>query len=186
MDKIDLEIKSRDESLKRRQEALNTAKNNKEYSTLLTEINVNKADNSKLENRLLEYMTAIENEEKDCLDIETQIAEQETKVEQVRLEADDKATNIEKSMSQIQTDWDKAADGIPADVLAIFRRLSDNYDGEALAYVDIAGTRRKVYTCNGCYMGLTSETVNRLMSDDDIIKCPSCSRIVILRDEEKE
>ena len=185
MDKIELEIKSREESLKKRQSELNMAKNNKEYSALLTEINVNKADNSKLENQLIELMAAIENEQKACVETEAQIAQQEAKVEQVRLEAADKAKNIQESIETLQKEWDEAAKDIPEEVLAIFKRLSDNYDGEALAFVETAGTRRKVYTCDGCYMSLTSETINRLMTDDDIIRCPSCSRIVVLR-EEKE
>jgi uncharacterized protein len=186
MDRIELEIQSREEALKKRQAELNSAKNNKEYSALLTEINVNKADNSKMENELLELMGALENEQEECRQIESQIEKQQEKVEQVRDQVKVKAADIQDSLSKLQNEWDQTSHGIPEDVLALFKRLSDNYDGEALAFVEPTGGKRKSYTCGGCFMSLTNETVNQLMSNDDIIRCPSCSRIVVLQDEKED
>ncbi|AQQ70823.1 Putative zinc ribbon domain protein [Limihaloglobus sulfuriphilus] len=186
IDKIELEMQIRDEALKKRQEELNNAKNNKEYSALLTEINVNKADNSKKENELLELMAALENEQEESKQIESQIEKQSQKIEQVREQVNVKAKDIQESLSKLQNEWDEASRGIPNEVLELFRRLSDNYDGEALAYVDSTGGKRRNYTCGGCFMSLTNETVNQLLSNDDIIRCPSCSRIVVLHQDKED
>ncbi len=32
-------------------------------------------------------------------------------------------------------------------------------------------------------MGLTAETVNKLMTKDDVIRCPTCTRILVLKDD---
>jgi len=34
--------------------------------------------------------------------------------------------------------------------------------------------------CGGCFMGITAECVNLLMTKDDIIRCPNCTRILFL------
>ncbi|MHC4097936.1 MAG: C4-type zinc ribbon domain-containing protein [Planctomycetota bacterium] len=62
------------------------------------------------------------------------------------------------------------------------RRLT--YDGEALAVVDRQQEgKTEAYTCGGCFMGITAESVNLLMTKDDIIRCPNCTRILVLGGE---
>ncbi|MHC4728688.1 MAG: C4-type zinc ribbon domain-containing protein [Planctomycetota bacterium] len=44
------------------------------------------------------------------------------------------------------------------------------------------GGKKGAYSCDGCFMGLTAECVNLLMTKDDIIRCPNCTRILVLGD----
>lgn len=180
VDKLELELESRDETLQKYRTALNTAKSNKEYAAILTEINLSKADNAKLENQILELMNTIEQEQENCKEIESQITEQTAKVEEVQSTSSAKGEQIQIELDKIQTEWDEAAKDIPKEALASFNKLSDTYDGEALAFIEQADKRRNTYTCSGCYMSLTHETVNQLLTHDEIIHCPSCSRIVVL------
>ncbi len=180
IDSQNLELKSRDSSLEKYREALNLAKNNKEYAAILTEINLNKADNSKIENKMLELMKAVEEQEASCAEIEKQIQAQQAKVDEVKNDSKDKISEIEKKIEEIELEWKAASKGIPAEILLLFQRLSDTYDGEAIAGVDRNNPRRKVYTCSGCYMTLTNEAVNKLLTTDEVFQCPSCSRIVVL------
>ena len=46
-DRLELELKQRDESIAKLRASLNTAKTNKEYATILSQMNMTKADNSK-------------------------------------------------------------------------------------------------------------------------------------------
>ena len=93
-DRLELELKSRDESIAKLRTALNTAKTNKEYAAILTELNTNKADNSKIENQILELMKAIEADQTDCLQIKQQIEEQKAKLEQVRKDSETMAVKV--------------------------------------------------------------------------------------------
>ncbi len=36
------------------------------------------------------------------------------------------------------------------------------------------------FSCGGCFMGIPAESVNVLMTRDDIIRCPNCTRILVL------
>ena len=57
---MELELKQRDESIAKLRASLNTAKTNKEYATILTQMNMTKADNSKIESQVLELFNDIE------------------------------------------------------------------------------------------------------------------------------
>jgi predicted nucleic acid-binding Zn-ribbon protein len=179
-DRLELELKSRDETITKLRAALNMAKTNKEYAAILTELNTNKADNSKIENQILELMKAIEADQADCMQIKQQIEEQKTKLEQVRKDSEAMAAKYEAEMVTIQTEWEQSANNIPSEQLATFKRVAETYDGEALATVEQADSRSEAYTCGGCFMGLTVETVNALMTKDDVIRCPNCTRILVL------
>ncbi|MBN1124061.1 MAG: hypothetical protein JXA82_03575 [Sedimentisphaerales bacterium] len=181
-DRLELELKSRDEKVARLRAALNMAKSNKEYSAILTELNTAKADNSKVESQILDLMKNVETDEAECKEIQTKINEQKNRLEEVRKESETQAAQHEKEIAEIQVEWDKAAKDVPPDALEVFKRVADNYDGEALATVEQVNESAELYSCGGCYMGLTAETLNQLMTHDDIIRCGSCTRILVLKE----
>ncbi|MHC4425930.1 MAG: zinc ribbon domain-containing protein [Planctomycetota bacterium] len=179
-DRLELELRTRDEAIAKLRASLNTAKTNKEYAAVLTRLNTTKADNSKLENQILELMKDIEADESESKEIQRQIDEQKQKLEQTRKETEALANKYEAQIKEVQQEWDKKANTIPSEPLQIFKRVAETYDGEALAVVDRHEGKTEVYTCGGCFMGITAECVNLLMTKDDIIRCPNCTRILVL------
>ncbi|MHC4911889.1 MAG: zinc ribbon domain-containing protein, partial [Planctomycetota bacterium] len=181
-DRLELELKAKDEEIAKLRAYLNTAKTNKEYASVLTQLNTTKADNSKIETQILELLKDIEADEAECQNIQQQIDEQKQKLEQTRKESDTLATKYEADIKEIQAEWDKQAKTIPAEPLEVFKRVADTYDGEALAVVDKQEGKTEAYSCGGCFMGIIAESVNMLLSKDDIIRCPTCTRILVLGD----
>ena len=49
-----------------------------------------------------------------------------------------------------------------------------------MAQVDLQEGRHGTYSCGGCFMGITAESVNLLMTRDEIIRCSNCTRILVL------
>ena len=180
VDRLELELKSRDEHIEKLRNHLNLARTNKEYSALLTELNTAKADDSKLETQVLELMRNIETDTAECAEVKTKIQEQKTKLEEARKESDSKAVDLEKEIDEIQTEWDLAAKDISADALRVFKRVADTYDGEAMAVVEGENS----YNCGGCFMGIPAEVVNVLSGNDEIVRCSSCTRILYLNEKE--
>jgi predicted nucleic acid-binding Zn-ribbon protein len=179
-DRMELELKSRDEEITKLRAALNTAKTNKEYAALLTQLNTSKADNSKIETQILELMKDVEADEAESEDIRQQIDEQKQKLEQTRTEVDASAIKHEAEIEQIQTEWDEAAKTIPAESLEIFKRVAETYDGQAVVGIEQQEGKTPTYSCGGCFMNIAAECVNLLMTKDDIIRCPNCTRIIVL------
>jgi len=179
-DRLELELKTREESIAKSRAALNLAKTNKEYAAILTQLNVTKADNSKLENEIFEFMKVIETDEEEKKEIQNQIDEQKQVLEKTRTESEILAVKYEAEIKEIQTQWDQVANDIPTEQLEIFKRVAETYDGEAIAIVEESDGKATAYSCGGCFMGITAESVNLLMTKDDIIRCPNCTRILIL------
>jgi hypothetical protein len=184
VDRLELELKSRDEQIAKLRTALNLARTNKEYSSILTELNTAKADDSKLESQVLELMKNIETDQAACREIQQQIEEQKAKVEQVRRDVDAKAIELEKEIEEIQREWDAAASKVPPAALHIFERVAESYDGEAMAMVEQVDENSVSFTCGGCFMGVPAEVVNILSGKDEIIRCSNCTRILYLKNHD--
>jgi predicted nucleic acid-binding Zn-ribbon protein len=181
-DRLELELKTRDEAIARIRASLNAAKTNKEYAALLTQLNTTKADNSKIENQVLDLLKDIEADQEECKKIQDQIDQQKQLLEKTRKETELSAAKYENEIKEIQDEWNRVAGTIPSEPLEVFKRVAETYDGEALAVINRQQTRAEAYSCGGCFMGITAECVNLLMTKDDIIRCPNCTRILILED----
>jgi len=179
-DRLELEMKTRDEDISKLRASLNTARTNKEYAAVLTQLNTTRADNSKIESQILELMKDIEVDQAEIAKIQQQVEEQKQKLEQVRKDSEALSTKYEAEINQIQGEWDAAAKEVPADHLEIFKRVADTYDGEAVAIIEQHEGRTGAYTCGGCFMGVTDECVNLLMTRDEVFRCPNCTRILVL------
>jgi len=184
-DRLELELKTQDEAIARLRASLNAAKTNKEYAAVLTQLNTTKADNSKIETQILELLKNIEADEAESKEIQSQIDEQKQKLEQTRKETEIAAAKFEAEITEIQNQWTQVAETIPSVPLEVFKRVAETYDGEALAVIDKQEGKTEAYSCGGCFMGITAESVNLLMTKDDIIRCPNCTRILILENSQK-
>jgi predicted nucleic acid-binding Zn-ribbon protein len=183
-DRMELELKSVDETLAKYRAALNVAKSNKEYAAILTELNTTKADSSKVETQTLELMKNIDADQTQCEVIKQQIEIAKNELNEIRKQTEEQAKKFEAEIAQIEQQWQQASKDVPVEALEIFKRVAETYDGEAIAEVEIQDHRSGIYTCGGCFMNLTNETANTLMSKDEILRCPNCTRILFLKETE--
>jgi predicted nucleic acid-binding Zn-ribbon protein len=179
-DRLELELKTRDQEVSKLRASLNSAKTNKEYAAVLTQLNTTRADNSKLEGQILELMKAIEADETECENIRRQIDEQKQVLEQTRTKVESSLAEHEAEIEKIQAEWNEAAKAIPRKALDVFNRVAETYDGEAVATIEQQEGKNGAYSCGGCYMGVPAESVNLLMTKDEIIRCSNCTRILVL------
>jgi len=181
--RLELELKTRDEEVSKLRAALNTAKTNKEYAAVLTQLNTTRADNSKIENQILELMKIVETDEAECENVRKQIEEQKQQLEQTRKVSEASAAEHEKEIATIQAEWNEVAKTVPAEPLKVFKRVAETYDGQAVAEIEEQDGRRGAFSCGGCFMGITAESVNLLLTHDEIIRCPNCTRILVLNEQ---
>jgi predicted nucleic acid-binding Zn-ribbon protein len=178
--RLELELKTRDAEVNKLRAVLNTAKTNKEYAAVLTQLNTTRADNSKIENQILDLMKAVEMDEAECENIRRQIEGQKQELEKTRKVSEASAAEHEAEIAKIQAEWNEAAKTIPSEPLKVFKRVAETYDGQAVVDVEEQEGRRGAYSCGGCFMGITAESVNLLMTRDEIIRCANCTRILVL------
>jgi len=183
-DRLELELKSKDEQVAKLRASLNTARTNKEYAAVLTQLNTTKADNSKIETQILELLKDIEADEAECKDIRNQIEQQKQQLEKTRKDSEELAIKYQAEIDEVQKEWNKVAKTISKEPLEIFKRVAETFDGQAVAVIEQQEGKTGAYSCGGCFMGITAESVNMLMTKDEVIRCPNCTRILVLTSEE--
>jgi uncharacterized protein len=179
--RADLDLKQRESEVARFRVSLNSAKTNKEYSAVLTQINTNRADLSKLEDQLLQLMTHIEENVSICKEIEASIETETQQLAEIRREISQQQETVKHDLQQLQEQRLGLAGQVPDKFLSMFNRLAERYDGEVLAEVAHSNGKKKTeQSCKGCFMSLPLEIVNNLMSHDDVMTCPNCGRMLVL------
>jgi hypothetical protein len=178
VDELDLDLKARQGHIERMRERLNSVRTNKEYAATLAELNNEKADVSKLEARAMEMMEGVEVAKREFQERESskqreqdRLSDLEAQLEQTRQSFSDRLSRLEKQRAL-------AIEEVAPDALVLFERLSERYDGEALAEIERTHPRRDEFICTGCYMSITTEQANAVLSRDETVTCSSCGRIL--------
>lgn len=162
-------------------EKMNHATSNKEYSALLVEVNTLKADKGKIEEKALESMAKVESLQADLDALKQKLEEQGRLAEGAAADVKEAEAEVGEKLTELTKERDAAGEPISAEVLKQFDRLSDVYDGEAMAQIEEQNRRRMEYTCTGCYTMVPVETVNALLSRrDTVVTCGNCQRIMFV------
>jgi len=180
-DELALMVQQRDEQIAKLRATLNTAKTNKEYAAILTQINTFKADNSRVEDDALAAMQQAEEIKADADALQQRINTETDVLSQIEQTSQVEIARLQGMLNKLQEERDNAAKGVPAESLAAFDRIAGNYDGEAMAVIEVHGKKPPLgYTCGGCFMSLNAEHVNALQKYDQVRTCDNCGRILYL------
>ncbi len=178
IEKLDLDLQSREVMLAKHREALNAAKTNKEYAAILTTINTEKADTAKIEGRQFQYLTDLD-EKKARLDAaKAERIEKVARVATIEKALKDYTDEHAEELHRLEKERDAASVDLPQAILDTFRRVAEKHEGEALAPVLIQNAKRNEYACGGCNMSVTLETVLTLQTRDELQMCASCGMIL--------
>ena len=159
---------------------MNSAKNNKEYSALLIEVNTLKIDKGKVEDDALEQMTRIDTLEQELAEMAARVEQQSKLVNAAVADVETCRVEVGDQLEQLEGQRSVAEQNLPASARMDFNRIAEMHEGEAMAQVVEKSRRNKEYTCGGCFLSMPFERLNALMTTDDIVTCPSCGRILYL------
>jgi len=181
---VELDLRTREEMISKLRQSLNTAKTNKEYAAILTQINTLKADNSKLEDEALKFMQAGDQIRTEADEVARRIAEAEAKIEQIKQNSAEQVARLEQMRRELEQDREGAAGDVPSGALSVFERLAETRDGDVMAQIEIHGRKPPhEYVCGGCFMSIRAEHANALRTKDEIRFCDSCGRILYLQEQ---
>lgn len=165
------EVKTIESSIIRSNEKLHSVKTNKEYNSLLKEIDDQKAKKSQIEDRMLENLETIEIEEKkvaslkaDLLDMQQEVEEQKNSIHK---DADDKRRELASLNEEREELWSE----LEPKMQGLYTRTKQQCGGIAVAAVDNA-------TCQECRMNIPPQAYIELMRLNSMDMCPHCQRII--------
>ncbi len=178
VDALDLELKTRNANVNRMREHLNTVRTNKEYATVLSALNNEKADATRLEGRAIELMEKIDTRKKQFAERERQEQQEAARLRDLQGQLEQAQQSFASRLTTLEGQRDQAAEQLSREVLDMFNRVSERYEGEVMARVTRTHPRRDEFICEGCNMSLAAERANALLTRDDVITCDNCGRIL--------
>jgi len=167
---------TKEEEVKKLQGQLNLIKTNKEYTTMVGEIESHKADNSLLEEEIIGLMDSID-EAKARIEIEKQKFAEESKNIDTRIkEIEAKVRDINAAVIELKKKREELIPLIDKKILNEYERILIGKDGQAMAEVINDN-------CGGCYMQLPPQVINEINMKEKVIHCENCQRILYIKDE---
>jgi predicted nucleic acid-binding Zn-ribbon protein len=150
---------------------LATVKSNKEYQSLLKEIEDLTAMNSGFEDRMLECLEQIDQ-------AQDRLMENEEMLKDFRLQVEDESAKIEaeahrgrRDLERLQQDWQAVFATVDPAFMARFDQVRKQVGNFTIARVVRA-------VCEGCNMNIPPQMYNELQRCETLMICPHCQRII--------
>ena len=154
------------------------AKGNKEYAAILTQINTDRADNTKLEEQGLQALAQADAVMKEASEIGAQRDKDQARRDELASALQEYEDENAMRKAELEKQREELAAELPQDVYRTFRRAAGKHEGEALVQVEQHNPRLAEYSCGGCSIGVTLEQVNAIRNRGEISVCSSCGRLL--------
>jgi len=165
------DIQMNQSRVKKSREKLGSVKNNKEYQSILKEIEDMQAKNSLVEDEMIAVLEQIET-------IEQAIRTKKSDKEKVRAQVDIEKQAIQQDtvqnqqrLARLETDIEKISQQVEPELLRKYRLVKDQTRGVAIAVVQNG-------VCQGCNLNIPSQMYNVLQRCETLTMCPHCQRII--------
>lgn len=172
----ELELGTKEESIKKLQGQLFQLKTNKEYNTMMQQIEGTKADISVIEDKILQIFEQIDKVKGDVEIQKQKIKEEERILNEEKKKIEERIAVIADRISQLDGQRKQIIPGIDSKIFAQYERILLNRDG--LAIVSI-----KDSSCQGCNMFMPPQVTNLIKMYEHIITCETCNRMLYIDDE---
>ncbi|MBU0728332.1 MAG: hypothetical protein KKE17_15430 [Proteobacteria bacterium] len=174
---LEAEVEDELARIKDRQTKLMNVQTNREYQSLLKEIEDAKKNNKQREDEivlLMEQVETLKNKEHEqstiCATEETLLSEENEKVGK-------NATTLNKKKEDLLKTRETKSKKVPAASLKKYEMLREKRNGIA-----IVGVTNSI--CTGCYMNVPAQFYNEVLKEEKILSCPTCNRMLYYQPEE--
>ena len=127
-----------------------------------------------LEDDELEVMEKLEEAQAELAKLEAMVAEADEQVAGLSTARDEKLASLDEQLAQVTADRGPAAEGLPADLLALYARLREQKGG-------VGAAELRARQCGGCRLGLDASELSRIrgLPEDEVVRCEECQRILV-------
>ncbi|MBA3028966.1 MAG: hypothetical protein FP816_09180 [Desulfobacteraceae bacterium] len=169
--KNELDVKENLEKVKKSKGRLGEVKNNKEYQSILKEIDEFTKKNEAIEEKMLGCLESADQTEAimKAKKIEFESAKVQVEMDKKEILADN-AISL-KRLEELEEEKADLLKGIQADMMDRYERVKNVVGKLPMA-------RAKNSICLGCNMNMPPQRYNELLKCEEIILCPHCHRIL--------
>jgi uncharacterized protein len=169
--RLELEVDSKKEQIEKYSLQQFQTKKNEEYRALAHEIEMAAAAIRDLEDQQLVLMEQGETAQSELAEAQRAASEGKTFGEQQLSDLAARETNLQAELARLQSDRDQLAAAVDSSILPRYERLRRTKGDRVL--VGIANG-----VCGGCHMRLPAQVLILCQSDQEIVTCTNCGRIL--------
>lgn len=158
------------ERIKKSHEKLRAVKTNKEYQSVLKEIEDIEAINSTIEDEMIEYLDQMETAEGFLSTKKGEFQELEDQINSEKTSIQEESEVGKKRFDELHTEWDRISRQVEPDLLKAYLTTREKR-GTAVAAVNDS-------VCQGCHLNIPPQMYNELQRRDRLRFCPNCQRII--------
>ena len=167
----EMELGSKEETIKKTQAQLFQVKTNKEYTALQHEIEGFKADKSVMEDEILKLLDQVEQAQQEVGRQREALRQEEEVLRATKAQVDDQMQQAQKELDGLQAQRQQLSPQVPPKILSTYERVLENRQGVALVPVEHDA-------CGGCHMTLPPQMIHELRMMEQLIACDSCARLL--------
>lgn len=168
--KLEADIQGFQQKIIKYREQSSSVKTNDEYRALMHEVDFAEKQISGAEDKILELMIALEAEEKALKTAEAQMKAETVEVEKEKIEARTRTTEDEKLLAELGEKRNGLRSGVSDSALAHYDRVMRQ---RKFAIAEARGQK-----CMACFVMLRPQTWEDIRTNQQIITCSSCGRIL--------
>jgi len=144
---------------------------NEEYRALAHEIEMCKADITKIEDQEITLMEQAEVAQKEVLRLTAEANEARKHADSLVTELGEREKNLQKELAELQSDRDQLASGVEEVARGRYERLSKSKGENVLVGINHG-------VCGGCHMKLPTQTLVACQANQELVNCINCGRIL--------
>lgn len=157
--------------LAKSQGKLTAVKTNKEYQSVLKELDDIKVKNSEIEEEMLKSLDAIETSEKEISGLKKEVLLIKERINGEKEIIIKEAEQNEKDIAALGEKWNNTSKKVASELMAKFNMVMEFTKGTAITPIIDS-------ICQGCNMNIPPQMYNELSRFDSIKYCPHCQRMI--------
>ncbi|MCK4839486.1 MAG: hypothetical protein KAS94_11850 [Desulfobulbaceae bacterium] len=168
---LEAEVEDAQLMIKDRQNKLMKVQTNREYQSILKEIDDAKSANRQRDDELVRLLEQAEFLEKKKAEQVALCEEEEAQYNEDLAESDKKTVELDAQMAKFQKSRATKVKKVKAALLRKYDQIRVKRDGLAMV-----GVNRGV--CHGCFMNVPPQLYNELLKEEELHACPACNRLL--------
>ena len=165
------EALSRQDQIAKSQAKLRAVKTNREYQSLLKEIDELKTKHSQMEDTMIESLDRIEAAEKALSERDREYQTLKDEVGREKAMIEEEAEENRRKLALLDEEREAVSTTIDPEFLSKFKTVRAMVGPLAIAPVNRA-------VCQGCHVNIPPQLYNELQRCDNLLLCPNCQRII--------
>jgi uncharacterized protein len=167
----EVELESKEENVKKYEGQLSQIKTNKEYTSLQTEIKSLKADNSLLEEAIIEFIDNVEALKREVEVEKKEVNAREEALNKKSKEVEDQSKVMKQKIEELNKLKEDKVKQVDPEIAARYEQIVRSKRG--LALIQVQGE-----ACPACQFQLRPQIINEIKLKESIVACENCSRIL--------